>query len=216
MDSQIAKKTDNFFARYPLQEFDKGQIFIYAGDSLANVYQIVSGRARKYDITAQGEEVTINIFQPPIYFPMVWAVTKTPNRYFYEAITPISVRVAPVNDVVQFLKSNADITYDLLGQMYLHYDELQLRLAHILGGDSYSRVSFELIIACKKFGELQKDGSYIVDMHENDLARQAGLSRETVNRELVKLKKANLIKINHRHLVVTKLLRLEAKLGDDL
>jgi CRP/FNR family transcriptional regulator len=216
MDRQTIQKTNEFFADYPLYRFAKGQILIQADDEPTGVYQLISGQVLEYDISEQGEKVVVNILKPPILFPMTWAMNKTPNQYFFEAATPVQARFAPAEDVVNFLKNDRDAAYDLLGRIYSNINTLRRRLAHIMGGNSQSRVIYELIVACQSLGELQNNGSYILNMHEDDLANQAGLSRETVNRELAKLKKDDLISVDHKHIIVTDLSRLQQKLGTSL
>jgi CRP-like cAMP-binding protein len=171
---------------------------------------------RQYDITSRGEEVVVNVFKPPAFFPMVWAINKIPNQYFFETSEPTEIKMAPANDVITFLKSNHDVTYDLLSRLYSGTESMQRRMAHLMGGSGRSRVLFELIVECKRFGKLQKNGSYVLEIHENELARRSGLSRETVNRELSKLKVVKLIGVTHKEISIKNLKQLKAELGDGL
>ena len=82
-----------------------------------------------------------------------------------------------------------------------------------MGGSGHSRVLFELLVECKRFGKKQKDGSYILVMHEDELARRSGLSLGTVNRELGKLKARKVLKIDHKQFIVKDLGSLEKELG---
>lgn len=216
MDETVKQKIEKFFASYPLKHFEKDQILIYAGDNPSGVFHIVDGQVRQYDINDQGEEIVVNVFKSPAFFPMNWAINDTPNKYFFEASMPVEARVAPAADVVSFLHSNPDVTYDLLSRLYSGTDGVQRRMAHLMGGSARSRVVFELVIECKRFGEHQKDGSYLLVVHEDELARRAGLSRETVNRELGKLKATGLIGVSHKDMIVNNLDKLEEELGEGL
>ena len=216
MDAMVRQKIGTFFVNYPLKHFEKDQILIYAGDSPSGVFHIISGQVRQYDINDQGEEVVVNVFKSPAFFPMGWAINETPNQYFFEASIPVEARVAPAKDVVDFLHANPDVTYDLLSRLYSGTDGVQRRMAHLMGGSARSRVVFELVIECKRFGELRKDDSYALSVHEDELARRAGLSRETVNRELGKLKIMKLIDVSHKDIIVNNLDKLEEELGEGL
>jgi len=213
MDTQLSKKIEKFFAKYRLRHFDKSQILIYAGDNPPGVFHLISGQVRQYDITEKGEEVVVNVFKPPAFFPMAWAINKTPNQYFFETSEPTEIRMAPASDVVAFLKANHDVTYDLLSRLYSGTNGMQRRMAHLMGGSGHSRVLFELLVECKRFGKKQKDGSYILVMHEDELARRSGLSLGTVNRELGKLKARKVLKIDHKQFIVKDLGSLEKELG---
>lgn len=216
MDTAVKQKVDNFFAKYPLKCFDKRQIIIYGNEEPAGVYYLLKGKVRQYDISDRGEEVVVNVFKPPSFFPMIWAINKEPNEYFYETLESIEIRLAPAIDVVDFLRHDAEVTFDLLARLYSGVNGMQRRMAHLMGGSGQSRVLFELALECKRFGVKQKDGSYLLDLHEEQLANRSGLSRETVNRELVKLKNRQLIKIFHKHLVIFDLQKIEDILGTHL
>lgn len=214
MDETVRQKVAAFFAPYPLKQYDKKQILIQANDAPPGVMYLESGQVRQYDISEQGDEIVVNVFKSPAFFPMAWAVARVPNRYFYDAATPVSVRVAPVEAVITFIKDNPDVLFDLLSRVYSGVEGMQRRMAHLMGGTSRTRVLFELSVECRRFGQFQTDGSCMVSIHEEELARRAGLSRETVNRELGKLKREKLITVSHKNLVITNLAQLEESMGD--
>ena len=182
-------------------------------DSLPGIFYIIEGRVSQYDITSGGTEVVVNVFKPPAFFPMSWAVNNTPNTFFFEASTRVVAYVAPPHDVVRFLRANPAITFDLLARVYRGTDGLLRRMAHLMGGDAQSRLLFELLNAAYRFGELQEDGKTFVPIKETDLARHSGLARETVNRNLQTLKKAGLLDVTHRGFTILDLADLEARLS---
>lgn len=144
---------------------------------------------------------------------MSLAINKTPNPYVYEAETDIDVRQAPVEDAVKFLKDNPDVTFDLLSRVYRGTDGLLGRMAHLMASSAKSRLMYELIIEAQRFGAKQDDNSHILTIHEKDLAARAGLSRETVSREMTKLKDKNLVEITNKTIIVKDLIALQKKLG---
>ncbi|MGB2787501.1 MAG: Crp/Fnr family transcriptional regulator [Candidatus Saccharimonadaceae bacterium] len=212
----IPKQVADFFTSYPLKSIDDGQIIVQAGNQPAGVYFIESGEVRQYDISERGDEVVVNVFRAGAYFPMSWAINKEPNQYFFEASTSSNVRIAPPGEVTSFLHKNPEILYDLLRRVFVGTEVLQRRMAHLMAGDANSRTLFELIVQCRRFGQLQPDGSYILPIHEQELARRAGLSRETTNRILTKLKKAGLLGVTHKALSVRNLAEIERELGTKL
>lgn len=216
MDEKIAKTIEEFFTRYPLKRFKKGQIIIYGGDEPTGVFHLLSGKVRQYDINYRGDEIVVNVFKPPAFFPMAWAINKTHNQYFYETMTEVELRQAPADDVVAFLKTNPDVMYNLLSRLYSGTDGLQRRMAHLMGGSARSRILFELIVECARFGDIQEDGSYVLSIKESELAQRAGLSRETVNREVSKLKTKGLLTHKGQTISVLSIKKLQEELGDDL
>ncbi len=214
MDSAATNGINRFFSQYPLKAYHKGQILIYARDDPAGIFFLESGKVRKYDIDSTGVEVVLNVFRPGVFFPVSWAINKTPNRYFFEAATSIEVRRAPVEDFVAYLKDHPETTYNLLQDSFSGIENAQQRVILLMSGSTHDRVLFELLIEGRRFGEMRGDGSCVITMGISDLAQRAGLSRETVSRELAKLMESEEVFSRvGRSFVVHDFQALEAKLS---
>jgi CRP-like cAMP-binding protein len=209
----IKTKIAHFFDKYPLRTFSKRETMLQAEVAITDVFYILEGRVSQYDITPTGNEVVVNVFKPGAFFPMSSAINHTQNHYFFEASDTVTARVAPSGDVVQFLQANPDVLFDLLARVYRGMDGVLRRMAHLMGGDAKSRLLFELLNAAYRFGEAQHDGTMFVPLKESDLARQSGLARETVNRNVQILKASGLIEVTRHGFALTSLPRLEAELG---
>lgn len=216
MSSTVASKIDAFFAQYPLWKYPKGQILVFADENPEHIYHIVEGRIRKYDVSYRGDEIIINVFQPPAFFPMSWAINKTPNKYFYKTETDTQVHVVPAEDALDFLKQNPDVTLDLLGRLYKGLEGMYGRLVHLMSGTARSRLLYELIIECRRFGTVLPDGSYSLATSEVDLAARSGLSRETISREIHKLKKGGMVTVTKSSIEVKDIAQLEGILGSEV
>lgn len=211
--TDIVQRIAGFFTQYPLRTFGKHQLLIRAESDVDHIFYMVEGRVSQYDITPSGNEVVANVFKPGAFFPMSSAINNTPNHYFFEASTKVAAHVAPAADAVQFLKDNPDVTFDLLARVYKGVDGVLRRMVHLMGGDSKSRLLFELLNAAYRFGEAKADGAVFISLKEGDLARHSGLARETVNRVLQSLKAAGLVEISHSGMTIKNLRELENMLG---
>lgn len=214
--TNVSQKIEDFFGQYRLRHYSKGQILILNGDKTDYVYHLLSGKVKQYDVSYRGDEVILNVFKPPAFFPMSLAINKGQNPYIYEAETDIEIRQAPADEVVAFLKLNPDVAFDLLARMYRGVDGLLGRMARLMSSSAKSRLIYELLIEARRFGKEQAGGSTILELNEKDLGARAGLSRETVNRELGKLKKAGLVEVRKADMRLSSLNELEALLGKEL
>lgn len=209
METDVYAKVGEFFKRYPLRTYPKGQILIFGGQAPESVYYIVAGKVRVYDISYRGDEVIVNIFKPPAFFPMAWALNKGHNQFFYKTETETSAHVIPPEDAVTFLRDNPDVTLDLLARLYRGVDSVLSRVVHLMSGTAKSRLIYELVIECRRFGVKQNKDRYSLLTHEGDLAARSGLSRETISREMKTLKKQNLISVDVHGITVNDLPKLE-------
>ncbi len=212
MNDNTQNKISDFFNSFPLKTYKSKEIIVHAGDQPAGVMYLLSGEVRQYDITGSGDEVTVNVFKPPSFFPMSWAINKNTNEYFFEALTNVSIRTCPDDLAIKFIQDNSDVMYDLLGRVYKGLDGMLRQKVLLMKGSAHARVLFELVVACQRFGKPFKGGVQL-NISENDLATRAGLTRETISRELQKLQKLGLITIGHKNILVNDLPALSSMLA---
>jgi CRP-like cAMP-binding protein len=216
MKLEVADKIQEFFQKYPKREYSKGQILIQAGEEPTGIFYLEAGRVNQYDISAAGTEAVVNVFQPPAFFPMSWAINRTPNLYFFEAAADVVARQVPAADVVAFVQREPDVLFDLLSRVYKGSDGLLRRLAHLMAGDARTRLLFEIILAAYRFGKTDGDGSIHLPFREGELAKHSGLARETVNRMIQGFKANGLVEVGNGGLRIPDITKLEAELGADL
>ena len=214
MDRKTQKSLDDFFSQYPLKQYNKGQLLIYAHEDPTGIFYLESGSVRKYDIGHEGDEVVLNVFKERVFFPIAWAINRTPNHYFFEAAEPINVRRAPVEVFNTFLEAHPEIVFSLLKKVYKGLEDAQHRTVLLMNGDAHQRLLFELFIEGRRSGEIQDDGSCVINISLTDLAQRAGLTRETISRELGKIVQSNkLISRQNRSLVIRDLHALKEQLS---
>lgn len=202
MSEVINDKIEAFFSQYRPRKYAKGQVLILNGDGADHVYNIISGQVKQYDVTYRGDEIILNTFKSPAFFPMSLAINKNENPYIYEAETDIEVRQAPADEVIAFLKAEPDVLFDLLSRVYKGVDGLIGRMAHLMASSAKGRLMYELLIQCRRFGESHPDGSCTLEANEKELGARAGLSRETVSREMSKLLRDKLVTTKPGHITV--------------
>lgn len=213
MDPIISQKIETFFESHRLRKYPKGQILILNGDETDYVYYLIDGRVKQYDVSYRGDEIILNVFKPPAFFPMSLAINKTPNPYIFEAETDIEIRQAPADEVVDFVRENPDVLFDLLSRVYRGTDGLLGRIAHLMSSSAKGRLMYELLVECRRFGKTNEDGSTYVEINEKELGARAGLSRETVSREINKLAKEKVVSLQAGKVTIFDIAEFETKLG---
>lgn len=183
-----------FFAKCPEKTFAKGQTVLLPDENeLPPVTYLIQGVIVQYDITKSGDKVVVNMFKPGAFFPMSCAMNGIPNPFYFEASEDCVARQAKAEDVVAFLRAQPEVVYDLLQRVYRGTDGLLGRMAKLLGGDAQARLLYEIHIHAQRFGKKTPDG-ITIKITEEALAQQTGLARETVSRELTKLREQGLLR----------------------
>ena len=216
MSPENAHILEQEFTKYPVRSYPKGQILVFAGENPDHIYYLTKGKVRKYDVSYRGDEVAVNIFKPPSFFPMSWAINRTTNHYFYKTEEPTQLYVVPTSDAIKFIKNHPEILVELISILYAVINGLQGRIVQLMTGTAKTRLLYELIVECRRFGIIDKKGHYALATNEGDIAARSGLSRETVNREMRKLKDKNLVSVNKRVIIVHDLKAIEKALGNQV
>ncbi len=176
---------------------------------------LVSGTVEQYHITPAGNKVTVNVFKPPAFFPMSWAMNHTPNSYFFAALTDAEYHQVSAAESVKFLEENPDVALNLLARVYRGTDALLRRLVLAASGFATGRLIHELIIEAYRFGEPVDTNHISISLQQDTLASRSGLARETVSRELRKLTSEGLVRPKKGKLILN-IKKLEEKLNLDI
>jgi CRP-like cAMP-binding protein len=202
VNAGVGRAVEEFFAKYHQRTYARGDVVLFADDPALPVLYLESGQVCQYDVTSSGNRVICNIYKPGTFFPMSSAISRVPNRYFFEALSEVSLRQAPGADVVAFVRAHPDVMFDLLSRVYRGTDGLLRRMTELMSGTARERLLGELRIAAERFGVSQPDEHTLVVVTETQLAQQTGLARETVSRELQQLKREGVVKTSKAGLVI--------------
>jgi CRP-like cAMP-binding protein len=216
MDNEIAQKVQQHFSTYPKRTYPKGQILVFADEDPEHIFYVVHGKVRQYDVSYRGDEVILTVFGDHAFFPMSWAINHGPNHYFYKTEEETEVHIIPPDDALQYIKNNPDVLLDLISRLYRGMDGLLGRVAHLMAGSARSRLIYELIVESRRFGQDKGNGTFKLQTSEVDLAARAGLSRETVSREIQKLKDRGWLTLNSKSITVEDISELEQTLGQEV
>ena len=214
MDDMVQKKLEDFFTQFKVKQYKKGEILIRADDNPSGIFYLQQGTVKMYLISRNGDELVLNLFKPISFFPMSWGINDTANLYYFEAMDSVTVFRAPKEKVLVFLKENPEVVYDLLARIYRGLDGVLSRMAYLMAGNAYARLVTELLITAKRFGTVGKDGVKFT-VTEKDLSASAGMTRETVSREMKILKDKGLVTFQKNILLINKIEDLEKELTRD-
>lgn len=214
MGSEVRRQVEEFFDKFPIRRFKKGEILIFAGEAPAGIFYLKQGSVRQYDVTHGGDEVVVNIFKPPAFFSMNYAINRRPNEYFFDAAESVTAHVAPVDAALDFVRENHEVAFDLLTRVYNGIDGVLRRQTYLMGNRAGDRLIYELVLSCLRLGKRQPNGTCLLRLNEAELAVRVGLSRETVSRHLQELKNRGLLQVVINGLIITDVAALEKLLED--
>ncbi len=213
--SPIEEKVFAFFLLHKKQKYKKGELLIRADDQPSGIFYLRSGTVKVYAISKKGDELVVNLFKPKAFFPMSWAISNTTNSHFYEAVTDLEVFRCPKQDVVEFVKNNPDVLYDLLLRVYLGIEGLLNRITYLMAGNASTRLVSELTTLARRFGTPTANGIQIL-ISEKDIASQTGMTRETISRELKILKSKKLVNVERNKIIILDTEKFQDELSEGI
>ncbi|HET7098825.1 MAG TPA: Crp/Fnr family transcriptional regulator [Patescibacteria group bacterium] len=210
MNNAVADRIKSFFSQFPVVRYKKGETILRANDLPHWVYYLSKGNVRFYSLNEEGRELTFNIFKPGTYFPIVWMIGNEPNIYFFEAVTPIELRRAPKEKVMEFIKADHEVLYELTQRLVRGLSGILVRMEYLMLTDAKRKITSTILMLAKRFGEKKKESILItLPITHQGIASLAGVTRETVSIEIKKLEKEGLIIKYGRLIAVTRIRKLK-------
>jgi CRP-like cAMP-binding protein len=193
---------EKLFNDLPTRQFRKGQILIYEGDPVENIYFIVNGFVKVSNILADGERRTIIVYKPGEAFPLTSFLSAGVARYFYECMTDVEVKSRPPAEFQNMIKGNLEVGEELIAYTYKVSQQFIDRIETLSAQSARSKVVSLLNYLAKKTGEA--DGAKIklsLPLTSQEIADMCGLTRETASLQLIRLKKEGVI-AGRRNLII--------------
>lgn len=190
MTDFVPKKIESFFLNFPQETYKRGDCVIRPDETkITHVYLLESGFVRQYALSRDGEEKNLMLFRPPAIFPIVYVLDPSENNhYFFEAQSDVVVRKVPAEKVVEFLHANPDSLFELTVRFARGIAMETLMLENIMSTCALHKITVVLLNFARRFGTPQKYGVRIeFPLTHKEIGNYAGVTRETVSREIQKL-----------------------------
>jgi CRP-like cAMP-binding protein len=213
-DPQYQHLIKFFEASRPLR-YQKSEVLLHAGEVPRGVFLLTSGYIKVYTISDNGSENLHLILTRDQLFPLIWAFKNQSFNVYYEALTPVTVRVSPRSAFLKFCISNTASTHAVLHRIVDQFYVVCDRLDNLEYGNAHDRVVYILLFLASRFGNTE--GSEVTidpPLTHNDIANSVRLSRETVSRVMEKLQSKKLLRSNGRKIVIENIKGLENEVGE--
>lgn len=206
----VSQKLDRFFSQSKPLYYKKGDILVRADDPIFGVFLLKKGLVRQYVVSEKGDELTIHIYKPVCFFPVMLVFYSVANPYYFEAMDDIEVWRMPPEKVTEFLKSEPDVLLDLTRRFAAGLVGLSTRIENLMFKDTYGRIASLLSYFAKRFGRREEGVTVIkIPLTHKDLASWVGAPRENVTRQIEKLRRKGLITFDNHMIGVKDIRKLE-------
>lgn len=197
-------------ARSVERTYQPGETIGQAGTNPPGVIQVVAGYVRLHSLQEDGRQVLIAIYSRGNCFAETAVVGKRPLNHTTTALSEVTIRCLPTDDFWQLYARHPEIPEALcrkfanaLGRQIAHRE---LRASKRLG----QCIGLVLQNASDVFGRNYVDGVEITcPISQQDIADHLDVTRQSVQREIARLKSAGLITRSGRRWLIKDGARLQ-------
>ncbi|MBI4091405.1 Crp/Fnr family transcriptional regulator [candidate division WWE3 bacterium] len=210
MKDKIKTALEAFFSKYEKISLRKGEVVIRSDEQPSRIHYLKEGFVRQYVISTRGIELTLHVYNPGSFFPMIWALGELPNKYNFEALSDTILYKAKKEEVDKFIKNNPEILYDLLKRLSAGISGLLYRIESGVFDRSSVKIASTLLYLGRHFSEENSDNLKIkLKFTHSDISKIAGLTRETTSIEIKRLVRSGLISYTKRFMTINNPQKLE-------
>ena len=213
MNEKIKKQLESFFSKFELIKYKKGQILFRPGENLSTAYMEKSGFLRAYVIN-DGKETSLPNLKPLFFCAGLNGLHKKTNKYFVEAITAVELWAIPMEEFVKFIEKDINILNEVNKKLIDDLIDLSNNWQQIVAGDATSKVAGLICMVARDIGE-EKGNEIFINFNtpHRVLASMAGLTRETVTLQILKMQKQGYLLNKSRKMVIKNIKKIKEIAG---
>ena len=197
----------------PDRRFSKGSTIFAPGDAPDALYVLTSGLVTLSHLSEGGQESILRVFGPGDVFGELF-LTVPVRPFLAKALTASVVTVIPGKTFVHLLSTIPRIGFNFTCVLSRHLAEMALDRAQASHKWSAERLALTLLKLATAHGVKEKAGTAItLPLTHQILADMIGTSRETVTRDLRRLKRQGVVSQRGRTLLIQPA-RLKALLSE--
>lgn len=217
----IRQKIATFFSQFAPVSFQPGHILIQSEQDPTGIFYLQQGEVLQVTTLFSGDRLTVNQYDSDTFFPMIWALGRlstppTINRHEFITVTEVVGCWAPVETVMAWLRTEPDVLWDLTVRLSRGFDMTLAKWEESHQSPATHLVGNVLVRHARRFGIHQADGQVMVKLTHQDMADQAGVTRETASRILSEFVQASVLKTGYRKVYIPDLAQLEKWLKNKL
>jgi CRP-like cAMP-binding protein len=181
--------------------------------SSERVYMIKQGRVRLYHVTENGQEVPTAILVPGQLFGLGALFGKAGDATFAEALDDTVVCDAAAQDFINMMARHPVLMAKVMMAMARQMLRLESTIESIVSRPVAARLA-ELLITLAEQAERSSSGAILVPSYSHEeMGKMIGATRESVSRTLGDWRRAGIITMQGRRILVQKPGSLRAQAG---
>jgi CRP/FNR family transcriptional regulator len=187
---------EQLFTDLPTRQLSRGQILIYEGDPIDNIYYLLDGYVKVSSLSVDGSQRTIFIYAPGDAFPLAGYLSGVGiARYFYECMTGAEIKVMPQKRFQEIIKGDLELGEQLISYTYQLNAKFAERIETLTARSARRKIVSLLSFLADRTGTAESGRVRLnVPLTSQEIADMCSLTRETTSLQMQKLRKERVIR----------------------
>jgi CRP-like cAMP-binding protein/CheY-like chemotaxis protein len=191
-----------------IKRLRRKDILFMEGDSPNYLYFVVSGKIKTYKTNESGKEYITEIHGPGNFFGYVALFEDSCHQESAMAIENAEVALIPRQDFFHLLYANREVAVEFIRFMSNSLAGAENKLLNMAYNSARKRVAEAILFVNNKFAS-EGDHSMSFPLNRENISALAGISPESVSRNLTDFKEEGLIETNNGNIKILNMARLE-------
>lgn len=185
------------------RRFKKDQIIFNAGSLVDNVFILLDGRVKIFQLSPVGKEVILWFCFSGEIFGLAEMLQSQRREVYSQACSDVGVLVIDKNHFKEFLLQHPDVALKVIDWLSCRLRELGDVLLNLAADDVTSRVIKLITRLSARYGKQLEDVIHLdIPLTHQEMADMIGTSRQTVTAVLGKLKRKGALRIENRAIYI--------------
>lgn len=183
--------------------FSKDQLIFNAGTLVDNVYILLDGRVKIFQLSPLGKEIILWFCFSGEIFGLAEMLHNQRREVYSQACSDVEVLLINKNQFKQFLVEHPQVSLKVIDWLSCRLRELGDVLLNLASDDVTSRVIKLITRLSARYGKLVDDVIHLdIPLTHQEIADMIGASRQTVTAVLGKLKREGILRIENRAIYI--------------
>lgn len=185
------------------RRFAKDEMVFHAGSPSDDVYILLDGRVKVFELSKEGKEVILWFCFPGELFGLSEILRRGAREVNAQACSHVDVLSIKCNDFEKYIQQHPHLALQVIELLSYRLRELSDVLLNLASDDVTSRVIKLITRLSARYGKPLGDGVHLdIALTHQEMADMIGTSRQTVTTVLGMLRKKGILRMEQRTIYI--------------
>ncbi len=197
------KELEEVKAIASLMQVGKGEILFSDCEEAKGLYIVLSGKVKLYKISLEGKEQIIQVVSAPEAFAEASLFLKGSHPFYAETLSDCQLLFFPKRDFLPLIRKNSRLSANMAVTLSYYVTRYASLIEDLSLKEVPSRIAKYLLDLSVKQSKGRKGSEEVeIDLTRSQLASRLGTMRETLSKNLAKMKAKDIIDVKKNRIII--------------